>query len=102
MEEFLTILDRILSQVAAFNVRPKPSKWFFGLTSIEFLEHIFGVSRVRLSNAQVKEIQEFPERTSVKGVRSFIGMVNYFRDFIKGLSSYMITPTALTKKNSAS
>ena len=38
----------------------------------------------------------------MKGVRSFIGMVNYFRDFIKGLSSYMIPLTALTKKSSAS
>ena len=72
------------------------------MTSIEFLGHIFGVSGVRLSGARVKGIQELPEPTSVKGVRSFIGMVNYFRDFIKGLSSYMISLTALTKKNSAS
>ena len=26
-------------------------------------------------------------------------MVNYFRDFIKGLSSYIITLTALTRRN---
>ena len=57
---------------------------------------------VRLSKARVNGIQELPEPTSVKGVRSFIGMVNYIRDFIKGLSSYMIPLTALTKKNSAS
>jgi len=72
------------------------------MTSIEFLGHIFDVSGVRLSDARVKGIQELPEPTSVKGVRSFIGMVNYFRDFIKGLSSYMIPLTALTKKISAS
>ena len=35
----------------------------------------------------------------MKGVRSFIGMVNYFRDFIKGLSSHLIPLTQLTKKN---
>ena len=68
------------------------------MTSIEFLGHIFDVSGVRLSDARVKEIQELPEPTSVKGVRSFIGMVNYFRDFIKGLSSYMILLTALTQR----
>ena len=43
-----------------------------------------------------------PEPTSVKGVRSFIGMVNFPHDFLKGLSSHMIPLTALTKKRSAS
>jgi hypothetical protein len=35
----------------------------------------------------------------VKGVRSFLGMVNYFRDVIKELSSHLIPLTRLTKKN---
>ena len=34
---------RILSLMAAFNVRLKPSKYFFGMTSIDFLGHIFDV-----------------------------------------------------------
>ena len=72
------------------------------MTSIEFLGHIFDVSGVRLSDARVKGIQEVPEPTYVKGVRSFIGMVNYFRDFVKGLTSYMIPLTALTKNKSVS
>ena len=71
------------------------------MTSIEFLRHVFDVSGVRLSDARVKGIQELPEQTSVKGVRSFIRMVNYFRDFVKGLSSHMILLTALTKISSA-
>ena len=99
VEEFLTVLDRILSQMAAFNVRLKPRKYFLEMTSIEFLEHIFDISGVCLLKARVKRIQELPKPTSVKGIRSFIGMVNYFQDFRKGLSSYMIPLNALTKKN---
>jgi len=45
---------------------------------------------------------DLPEPTSVKGVRISIGMANYFRDFVKGLSGHMIPLTALTKKKSAS
>ena len=44
-------------------------------------------------------IRDLPEPTSVKGVWSFIVMVNYFRDFIKGLSSHFIPLTQLIKKN---
>jgi len=36
---------------------------------------------------------------SVKQVRSFIGMVNYFRDFIPNLSSHLVVLTALTRKD---
>ena len=35
----------------------------------------------------------------MKEVRRFIGVVNYFRDFIKKLSSHLIPLTQLTKRN---
>jgi len=41
-------------------------------------------------------IQNIP--TSVSAIRSFVGMVNYFRDFISSLSSYLGPLTDLTKK----
>jgi len=47
----------------------------------------------------VQGIRNLPEQTSVKGVRSFIGMVNYFLDSMKGLSSHLIPLTQFTKKN---
>ncbi len=91
-------MDRVLSQMAKFNVQLKPSKCFFGMTSIEFLGHVFDKNGVKMSDSRVQGINDLPEPTSVKGVRSFIGMANYFRDFVKGLSSHMIPLTALTKK----
>jgi hypothetical protein len=54
---------------------------------------------MRLSDARVQSIRDVPESTSVKAVRSFLGMVNYFRDFIPALSSYLIPLFELTKKN---
>jgi len=69
--------------MATFNVRLKPSKCSFGMQSIEFLGHIFDENGVKLSNSRVQGIRDLPEPTTLKGVRSFIGMVYYFRDFIK-------------------
>ena len=69
------------------------------MQSIEFLGHIFDEKGVKLSDSRVQGIRDLLESTSVKGFRSFIGMVNYFRDFIKGLSSHLIPLTQLTKKN---
>ena len=72
------------------------------MTSIEFLGHVFDKNGVKMSDSRVQGINYFPKPTSVKRVRSFIGMANYFRDFVKTLSGNMIPLTALAKKKSAS
>ena len=84
--------------MAHFNVRLKPSKCSFGMTSVEFLGHIFDENGVHLSDKRVRGIQDIPIPTSVSAIRSFVGMVNYFRDFIPSLFSYLGPLTDLTKK----
>ena len=95
---FLQMLDLVLDRMAKFNVRLKPLKCSFGMTSVEFLGHILDEYGVHLSDKRVQGIKDLPISTSVSAVRSFVGMVNYFRDFIPALSSYLYTLTELTKK----
>jgi len=61
VEGFLTILDQILSRMAAFNVRLKPSKCSFGMQSIESLGHIF--DGVKLNDSRVQGIRDLPDPT---------------------------------------
>jgi len=92
------MLDIVLDRMTKFNVRLKLSKCSFGMTSVEFLGHIFDENRVHLSEKRVQGIRDLSVPTSVLSVRSFVGMVNYFRDFIPSLSSYLQPLTDLTKK----
>jgi hypothetical protein len=82
-EGFLNTLDRVLVAMAKANARLKSSKCLFG--SIESLGHIFDATGMQLCGARVQGILDAPVRTSVKAVRSFIGMVNYFRNFVPNL-----------------
>jgi hypothetical protein len=95
LESFLSVLDQVLCRMISYNVQLKSSKCYFG-------NHIFNAKGRRLSDARVQGIREVPEPTSVKAVRSFIGMINYFRDFISGLSGHLIPLYELTKKKSTS
>jgi hypothetical protein len=69
---------------------------------IEFLGHVFSEDGMQLSDERVQGIRQIPEPTSLKAVRSFVGMVNYFRDSINGLSGHLIPLTELTKKRYSS
>ena len=68
------------------------------MASVEFLCHIFDKKGIMMSSTRIQGIQDLPEPTSVKSVRSFEGMANYFRDFISDLSTNTIPLTMLTKK----
>ena len=48
---------------------------------------------------KVKAIAEWEALTSVKGVRSFLGVVNFYRRFIKDFSDLVRLLTDLTHKD---
>jgi len=58
--------------------------------------YIFDENGVHLSEKRLKGIQDIPILTSVSAVRNVV--VNYFRDFIPSLSSYLQPLTKITKK----
>ena len=46
-KHFLQMLDMVLDRMAKLNVRLKPTKSSFGMTSVEFLGHIFDEKRTK-------------------------------------------------------
>ena len=72
---FLKMLDLLLDRKAKFNVRLKPSKCSFGMTSVEFLGHIFDEYGVHLSDKRVQGIKDLPiPRTPNDGNSELIGV----------------------------
>jgi hypothetical protein len=78
IDEFLDRLDRVLTVLAQHNVRLKPSKCFFGFTEILFLGHIFSASGYRLSDDRKQYVQNIAVPTTVKQLKSFLGVVIIF------------------------
>ena len=77
----------------------KTTKCFFGITSVEFLGHIYDENGVLLSEKRVQGIRVISVPTLVSEVKIYVGMVNYFRDFIPSLSSYVNMTEPTKKKN---
>ena len=69
---------------------------------MELLDHIFDKNGVHLHEKRVQVIRDLPIPTSVLVVRSFVEMVNNFRDFIPSLSSHLKPLTDLAKKRNGS
>ena len=60
----------------------KPSKCVWGATSLEFLVHKIGNGVVNAREVRVKALRDYIRPTYQKGIRAFLGTINYYRRFI--------------------
>ena len=61
----------------------KPKKCTFRTTAVDFLSMIVGRDRIKMDQEKVKAILKWPEPKTVKGVRSFLRLANFYQRFIK-------------------
>ena len=77
----------------------RPSKCSLGFAELEFLGHIVGNGVIKPVQDKVTAIQEYPVPKTKKNVRSFLGLIGFYRKFIPRFSEVAVPLTDLTKKN---
>jgi transposase InsO family protein len=98
MEEHVQHVKEVLQRLRAHHLELKPEKCEFHKEEVEFLGHMVGVNGVRISEAKIKTIKEWETPKTVKDVQSFLGFVNFNRQFIRDFAKIAIPLTKLTKK----
>ena len=79
----------------------KKKKCSFALGEVGFLGHRIKDGKLMMDESKIKAIQEWDPPTKVPQLRSFLGLVNYYRRFIKGYSARAAPLTDLLKKSRA-
>ncbi|KAI3462633.1 hypothetical protein Pfo_019296 [Paulownia fortunei] len=90
---------RIVFQVLRENeLYVKKEKCSFAKEEVPFLGHIIGHGQLQMDGAKIRAIVEWEAPTKVTELRSFLGLVNYYRRFIQGYSAWAAPLTDLLKK----
>ena len=95
-EEHLVHLRRFLEKMRAANLKINPKKIQPMQETIKLLGHIVENGKFRPDPAKIAGIQNFPLPKSVKQLQSFLGSINYYRTFVKGLAAVAKPLYALT------
>lgn len=66
----------------------------------EFLGLKVGTNRIKIGDDRKKRIQDWPTPKTITELRSFLGIVQFFRRFIRDFSRIAAPLTNLTRKNS--
>ena len=82
-EEHLQHLKQVLQTLRHHKLYAKISKCEFMKTEVEFLGHIITHDGIKMDPKKIKAIQDWPSPTNVKELRSFLGLANYYRRFIR-------------------
>ena len=92
-------LSEVLQRLRDANLKAHPLKCSFAVDSIEYLGHIVTKDGVLPDPAKIKAIREFPTPNTPTQVRSFLGLVGYYRRHISNFAKIAKPLTDLTRKD---
>ena len=75
-------LRLIFERFQKYNIVINPAKYEFGVSRLQFLGHLVTPDGVSPLPDRVRVIQEFPVPNSLKKLREFLGIVNFYHRFL--------------------
>ncbi|CAC5365734.1 unnamed protein product [Mytilus coruscus] len=98
-EEHMKHLQLVFDRLLSAGLTLKPSKCEFAQKEVLYLGHRISREGVKVDQSKVEAVKSFPVPKTETQVRSFLGLCNYYRKFIKNFA-YIAKPlTNLTKKD---
>lgn len=86
MKEHVNPLSLGQSQSRKYSFYVKMGKCEFAQQEIKFVGHLVSINQIQMDPKKVQVIVDWQEPRSVKDLRSFLGLANYYRKFITGYS----------------
>ena len=96
----LVHIRRVLERLQTACLTVNLSKCEFCNSSIKYLGHTVGSGQVLPSDAKVRDIVHFPSPSNKKMIRQFLGIVGFYRNFVRNFSEVTFPLTELLKENS--
>src|ERR1051325_1868790 len=86
LEEHLNIMERLFRVLRESDLKIHNKKCSLLQKKVHFIGHIFGEEGVEPEPGKIDAMQNFPRPTNKKSLKSFLGLISYYRTFIKNLS----------------
>ena len=98
-EDHLCHLRQVFDRLRHANLRLKPSKCNFACPQVKYLGHVVSPEGIAPDDDKISAVRDFPRPHNVKTVRSFLGLANYYRRFIKDFAKIASPLNQLLRKD---
>ena len=95
----LEALENCFKRLRKYNLKIRLKKCTFGTKQTEYLGYCLTEDGVKPGTPKLKAVKSYPEPDTIKKVREFNGLVNYFRHLIPNFHSKTAPLYKLTRKS---
>ncbi|MBW0553097.1 hypothetical protein O181_092812, partial [Austropuccinia psidii MF-1] len=93
-------MSTVLSRLRANNLFAKASKCLFNVSSVEYSVYVVSSECLKIYQAKVQQIFNWPPPRNLKALQSFLGFANFYCCFIENYSKKISSLTSFLKKDS--
>ena len=93
------LVAEVIRRLEENNLYVKPEKCKWKVREVGFLEVVIGPEGIKMEEEKVKGVLEWPTPKCVKEVQKFLGLANYYCQFIEGFALVARPLHDLVKKN---
>ena len=83
-DQHLKHLQEIFDRLRKANLKLKPSKCHFAAKEVKYLGHKFTKEGIMVDKEKIASVISYPRPKTQGEVRSYLGLCNYYRKFVKG------------------
>ena len=86
-EGYDEVVKEILKRLAENNLYVKLEKYKQKIRKVEFLGVVIGPGRIKMKKEKVKRVLDWLTVKGVKNIQKFLGLTNYYQQFIKDFTA---------------
>ena len=98
-EEHMEHLEKVFERIKEAGLKMQRAKCSFIKAELEFLGHIVSREGIKVDPEKVEKVKNWPRPTTTKHIQQFMGLVGYYRRFLKDLSKIAGPLYKLTRKD---
>jgi len=92
------IVEEVLRRLEENNLYVKPEKCTWKVQKVNFLGVVMGQGKIEMEEDKVAGVLNWPVPKTVRDVRKFLGLANYYRQFMKDFAKLARPLNNLTRK----
>ena len=97
--EHLQQLREVFECLRSVGLCLKPKKCLFLRNEVPYLGHVVTAQGIKPDPAKTEKVRYFPVPQDITGVRQFLGLASYYRQFVPNFASVASPLHTLLKKN---
>ena len=98
-EEHIRLLKEVFKRLRQYQFKMKPKKCTFATHEVEVLGHVINEEGIKPAPSKINAVTNYPVPQNKADLRSFLGLIGYYRNYIQGCSRITEPLSRMLKKD---